>query len=373
MLEAEPYKNRPLLLGTAPRLNNNRVWYFPKEQNLSMHIMGLPGKGKSRFMQSMIEQDIENGRGLCLIDPHGSLVTAVLEWLQEEPDLAEDRRIIILDPTDTQWTFGFNPFVKELGEHVSPSYYVDTLIDAIARIYGKNGAVEQPTIFSHLRALFYVLMTNNLSLSVAQEFVKPKKQSPLREALTAPGMIDDPLVQSMWDRLNAISDKDYYTEFIGPYNRIMGMLFPPQLRRIFSSDQHLDFKKLMDEGAIILVNMNSARPTSNPIAAPEEEMFAALLINEIYREALRRDPRDEDLRPFTLYVDECHRYLTGDIEKMLAELRKFKTSVVLAHQWLTQVKDENLRASLIAGCQNKVIFQLGNYDDCFYWARQLFN
>ena len=54
MLEAEPYKNRPLLLGTAPRLNNNRVWYFPKEQNLSMHIMGLPGKGKSRFMQSMI-------------------------------------------------------------------------------------------------------------------------------------------------------------------------------------------------------------------------------------------------------------------------------------------------------------------------------
>ena len=163
-------------------------------------------------------------------------------------------------------------------------------------------------------------MTSHLSLSVAQEFVKPKKQSPLREALTAPGMIDDPLVQSMWDRLNAISDKDYYTEFIGPYNRIMGMLFPPQLRRIFSSDQHLDFKKLMDEGAIILVNMNSARPTSNPIAAPEEEMFAALLINEIYREALRRDPRDEDLRPFTLYVDECHRYLTGDIEKMLAEL-----------------------------------------------------
>ena len=78
MSETEPYKELPLLLGNAPQLDNRRVWYDPRKQNLNTHIMGLPGKGKSRFMQTMIEQDIENGRGLCLIDPHGDLHEQVL-------------------------------------------------------------------------------------------------------------------------------------------------------------------------------------------------------------------------------------------------------------------------------------------------------
>lgn len=373
MSETEPYKELPLLLGNAPQLDNRRVWYDPRKQNLNTHIMGLPGKGKSRFMQTMIEQDIENGRGLCLIDPHGSLVRAVLEYLYEEPDLVEDRRIIVLDPTDSQWTFGFNPFVKDLGKHTTPAYYVDTLIKAIQGVFGNDSAYTNPTILSHLRAVFYVLMTNQLSLAEAQEFVKPKEQAEVRLALTAPGVIDDTLVQSMWDRLNTLSDKDYYHEFVGPYNRIMSILFPPQLRRIFSSDRHLDFKELMDEGAIVLVNMNSSSSNSSPIGDPEEEMFASLLINEIYQEAKRRDDRDPNLRPFTLYIDECHRYLKSDIEKMIAELRKFKTSLVVAHQWLTQIKDEDLREGIINGFQNKVIFKLGNKKDCIRWADELFD
>ena len=123
----------------------------------------------------------------------------------------------------------------------------------------------------------------------------------------------------------------------------------------------------MDEGAVILVDMNS----KGRIGKDDGKIFAALLINEIYREGLKREVGKA--WPFSLYIDECHRYLRGDIEFMLSELRKFRVSVVLAHQWLTQIKDPELRNGIINGCQTKVLFRVGEYDDAFYWAKNLFN
>ncbi len=360
------YNELPLLLGKSLELGNRPAYLLPKQQNLSMQIMGLPGSGKSKFMENMIRQDILNNRGLCLIDPHGSLVHDVLMWLADNPWIVEEKNVVVLDPADKEFSFGFNPFVKEMDE-TEREYYVTSLVETVIGIWDDGDSFSKPLIKEALTALFYLLMVKKLSLSQAFLILDFEDTSEIRKEFIQNDVLDNPTAQHFFTKLSRYKRiQEFDGAFNGSDRRIAGLLFNSLLRRIFSSESHIEIGKLMDEGAIVLVDMNS----KGRIGKDDGKIFAALLINEIYREGLKR--KANKARSFSLYIDECHRYLRGDIESMLSELRKFHISVVLAHQWLTQIKDLELRNGIINGCQTKVIFRVGEYDDAFYWAKNLF-
>ena len=353
-------------MGRSVELGNRPAYLLPKLQNRSMQIMGLPGEGKSKFMENMIRQDIINNRGLCLIDPHGSLVKDVLLWLADNEGFAKRKKILILDPADQEFSFGFNPFVKDMDES-EREYYVTSLVETVIGIWDDGESFSKPLIKEALTALFYLLMVKRLSLNEAFLILDFDDKSDFRSEFIEKDILDNPTAQHFFNKLAKFKRvQDFDGAFNGSDRRIAGLLFNTLLRRIFSSEHHLDIRKLMDEGAVILVDMNS----KGRIGKDDGKIFAALLINEIYREGLKRDAGKA--RPFSLYIDECHRYIRGDIEYMLSELRKFHVSVVLAHQWLTQIKDLELRNGIINGCQTKVIFRVGEYDDALYWAKNLF-
>lgn len=360
------YRKRSLYLGNHGK---KRVWLDADDQILSMHLVGLPGKGKSKFMESMIRQDIVNGRGLCLIDPHGKLVEDLLAWLPTQPRLfkkiLDSGRLTVLEPASLEWGFPFNPFGKPFSDGESRDYYAGSLVKVMTQIWGRE-VYEQPTIRNNLFALFYVLLQKRLTLAHSRYFLDQHDVDGIRSTLTQD--IDNPIVGDRWRELNSLSATRYHEQFIGPANRLHGFLSSSILYRIFSQQEHLDFRQAMDEGRIILVNM---APQSR-FSSTDGDVLAGLIINEIYQEALLRSTREP--RPFGLYIDECHRYITDDIAKILSECRKFGVSVVLAHQYLGQLREQSLELfdGIMQAAQTKVVFGLADIEDCKRLASNLF-
>ncbi len=360
------YLDRSLYLGTHGK---KRVWLDADDQILSMHLVGLPGKGKSKFMESMIRQDIKNGRGLCLIDPHGKLVEDLLAWLPTQPllfkELLASGRLTVLEPASLTWGFPFNPFGKPFSNGQSRDYYAGSLVKVMTQIWGRE-VYEQPTIRNNLFALFYVLLEKGLTLAHSRYFLDQHDTNGIRARLTKE--IENPIVGDRWRELNSLSATRYHEQFIGPANRLHGFLSSSILFRIFSQQEHLDFRRAMDEGRIILVNM---APQSR-FSSMDGDVLAGLIINEIYQEALLRTTNKP--RPFGLYIDECHRYITDDIAKILSEGRKFGVSVVLAHQYLGQLREKSVELfeGIMQAAQTKVVFGLADIEDCKRLASNLF-
>lgn len=357
-----------MLLGHSMEVEGAPVFFFPRDQVLSMQVVGPPGSGKSKLLQNMIEYDTENGRGLCLIDPHGNLVQDVLRYLYLYPEAYRGRKVVVLDPTDQQWSFGFNPFAKRIDNPDDRAAYVGSLVESIIKIWSGTESFANPLIKNTLETMFYVLMSHNLPLNTALDFLRFDDPSGVREQLTVRQEIDNPMVRSYWEEVSALNRRDFRDVMNGADRRVQGLLFSGYLSRIFSSDTHIDLLGLMDEGAIILVDLNTAGRMSRDQSA----IFASMFITEIYNESLKRDP--ESANPFTVYIDECHRYLRGDVTHILEELRKFGVGLVLGHQHLGQLKRHgpDLYEGIMTMTQNKVVFKPGSYDDAAYWAKDLF-
>ena len=141
----------------------------------------------------------------------------------------------------------------------------------------------------------------------------------------------------------------------GAANRLRKFLNSEAIRNIVGQrDRVLDFSKAMDESKIILINLNG----QGKISQENMKLLGILVVNEIFRCAKLRDTRDRSLKPFYFYIDEFAQFVTRDIARSLEEARKFKLFMILAHQHLAQLQndDEYLYASVLTNCRNKVVF-----------------
>ena len=99
---------RPKPISLGRDLDGRDQVLTPKERSTHLHVVGASGRGKSRFLEHMIRQDIEHGHGVCVIDPHGSLISGIAKWCARK-NLNGVRRIHLVDPNDLGWTMGFDP------------------------------------------------------------------------------------------------------------------------------------------------------------------------------------------------------------------------------------------------------------------------
>lgn len=149
--------SRELALGSN---NDGTITYIdPKTRSTHVHIIGSTGEGKSKFMEHMIRKDILEGNGLCLLDPHGSLYDDLVLWCESNRLLegVRPRKIILFDPSEDNWTFGFNP-LDLAGKEIS--YHVDAMVKAVAKVWGGDNMQETPLLKRVLRVLFHALSEN---------------------------------------------------------------------------------------------------------------------------------------------------------------------------------------------------------------------
>lgn len=321
----------------------------PTDRSTHLHVVGASGRGKSKFLELLIRQDITHRHGVCLLDPHGTLYRDVVAWCARN-GLHRRRRIHLIDVNDPEWTVGFDPLHYDDPDDLP--LVVDAAVEACAQVWGGEDTNRTPLLKKCLRAVFYALAAGGHPFSDARRLIAARDTDGFRAALTSD--LPDGIYQSVWDDLNSLSSRDFIETFSSTDNRLIEFLSNPVIRRMLSLKHGvLDLRQCMEDGDIVLVNLQP-RKISNDNA----RLIGALLTNSLFNIAIRRDEAVAQLKPFYLYIDECYQYLSSDIEAMLDQTRKFGLHLVLSHQHLAQLSKygDHIYQAVMTNAQTKIVF-----------------
>jgi hypothetical protein len=322
------------------------------------HVIGTTGGGKTNFLEHLIRQDIKKGDGVCVIDPHGShpdsVYRSLITWL-DAAGLLGKRRVHLIDPNLTHYTTGFNPLSLPSPE-TSVSVVAGVALEAIERVWGDEDTHAKPTIRRLLKATFAALAELRLTLSEAELLFDQSDKRGVRAL--ALSKLNDRYARSVLTDLDLLARTDrnglrFRDEVVGPLNRLAEFLSAPAIRRIIGQDEHtIDLRTCLDEGHVVLVNLSGG----DAVHDADTELLGRLLTRFLFFHAKRRTNN----RPFWFYLDECQRYLSGDIPALLAEARKFRVGVVLSHQWQSQLggPDEDTLAAVQNATNLKAAFRI---------------
>jgi len=361
-------------MGAVPipigRTDGRKVRLSERRRATHMHVMGASGQGKSKFLEHCIREDILAGHGVCLIDPEGDLYESIVEWgaSLRMHETMHRRRVHLFDPTNPDWRFRFNPLFVHPGE--KSRHRIDNVIAALAQVWGGEDTRNTPAIRNTLRAIFWVLTVKGYSFAEAFYLTTTTDHAQVVASLTHD--IRDPIIAEIWDgyRLMASDAKrEHLAEFGGARRRLAELLSDAEIRETLSAyEAPIDLRACMDNGDIVLINLSPAALGDDPARA-----FGALVVRELFYCASRRDPKTAQEKPFYAYIDECGDFLTTDIESILARSRKRGLHVILAHQWLEQLRQrgEGIYQGVM-GIQNKVIFGGISDEDAVILADHLF-
>jgi hypothetical protein len=316
------------------------------DRRAHLYILGKTGTGKSTLLESLMLDDARKGFGFALLDPHGDLVKKIKTAIPENrmPD------VIDFDIPNSNQPYGFNPLAN---------------VPADKRPLACSGLIQ---VFKHLWAdswgprLEHILRNSLLTLldypgATLPDILRLLSDKYFRQKVI--GFVQNKQIKEFW-----IKEFDKYTErfrieAISPIqNKVGAFLSHPLLQKILTDpEKPLSLRKIMDEGKILLVNMakgNIGEDTSN--------LLGSLLISRFDLAALSRANLPEDeRRDYTLYLDEFHNFTTQSLVLMLSELRKYRLSLTLAHQYLSQI-DPSIRDAVLGNVGTIIIFRIGAGD-----------
>lgn len=355
-----------VLLGRNSR-SGNLFTLAAEDRTTHCHVVGASRKGKSNFLEVMIRQDIIPNNdvqcGITVLDPHGSMYTSLLAWIAEHR-IWRYRNIRILDPTDVSAAFSLNPFVALAS--FDRTTLSELLTNATLAAFGQHAVTDTPMIAEVLQELYSALGALGLPFADATDFIYRGREKIREHHLKRLDELD-PEGADFWRDLERLptSRRD---EYLAPVRRrLRPFLRSPYTRRIFSqTERALDLATAMDEGDVVLVNL---KPGPN-LSGDSARLLGALLVNEAYTACFRRQNR---LQHF-LYLDECARFLSTDVARILDESRKFGLSMVLAHQHLSHLREagEHIFRSVMTNTFVKVVFGGLDAEDAEYMAKLVF-
>ena len=344
------------------------VWLTEEERAAGMHIIGAPGSGKSKFLEHCIRDDIRNRRGLCLIDPHGDLYDAVLSWCAY---VRPHRRIIPVNLT-SPYIVGLNPLAGAVRDvHTR----VNRCIEATVKAFGLKNTDETPTLERLLRCVYHALAENGLTIAEARHLLA-FHETGIRDYLTS--RISDEMIRQEWRELASLkTSREWREEIRSTKNKLLRFLTARSVLRFLAMTdtdltRTLNPRQLMDEGAVVLVNLRQVDGALDQIDA---RLYGSFLVSQFFAAARSRgglgQPRP---RPFYLYCDEFQNFVSPDVAEILPQGRKFGLSLVLAHQFLAQLdqEDAQLVEAVMASARTKVVFGGLSYKDAVAMVPSLF-
>ena len=272
----------------------------------------------------------------------------------------------MIDPNDTDWTIGFDPFRCDITDPDLLSVTVDGAVEACAQVWGGEDTNKTPMLKKCLRAVFYALASTGRPFADAWALTATKDPDRFREKVTKD--LDDPVFRRLWDDFRQLADRQFTETFSSTVNRLAEFLTSPTIRRMLSQKENtLDLRRCMEEGDIILVSLKTKK-----ISSSNARLIGTLLTNALFKTAVQRNEKDAKRRPFYLYIDECYQYLTSDVEAMLDQTRKFGLHVILAHQHLEQLRKygDHVFNAVMTNAQTRVIFGGLSDTDAEFMAKE---
>jgi hypothetical protein len=316
------------------------------DRRVHTYVLGKTGTGKSTLLESLMLDDVKKGFGFALLDPHGDLVKRVKARIPE----SRQGDLIDFDAADPRQPYGFNPLAD---------------VPFSKRPLACSGLLQ---VFKHLwkdswgPRLEYILRNCISSLldypdASLSDILRLLNDREFRKRVLA--HVTNKQAREFW-----VNEYDKYperlrAEAISPIqNKVGAFLSHPLLSRILSNpEKPLNLRKIMDEGKILLVNL-----AKGGIGEDTSNLLGSLLISRFDLAALSRANIPEtERRDYTIYLDEFHNFTTQSIMFMLSELRKYRLSLCLAHQYLGQV-EPNIRDAVLGNAGTIVVFRIGAND-----------
>ena len=333
----------------------------PEDRKIHMHVLGSSGSGKSRFLEWMIRGDLKNRQGFCLIDPHGELYDDVVAYCARH---VLDREIILLNLSEPESVVSFNPFRKSDAPDISVQ--VERRVTATMHAWGVDNADETPTLARTLRLIYTVMIEQGLGLPQAEHLLNFSAKE-VRGFLIE--RLKSPFIRREWRELHDLKPKDWRDEILSAKNRLFKLITSDALKRFMGlAGVSIDLGDIMDQGKVLLVNLKQSKHLSYEAA----RTFGALLVNEFFEAAIQRQSRPgRDPDPYYLYLDEFQNFVSLDICRMLAEVRKRGLFLVLAHQYFEQL-DQDVTAAALNNCGIKAVFGGLSVGNARLMAEELF-
>ncbi len=311
-----------------------------------VYCVGQTGTGKTTLLRNLILQDIETGRGVGVIDPHGDLARDLLDHI---PRRRTDD-LVYFNPADLEHPVGFN-----LLERVAPDrrpLVASSVVSVFKSIWRDSwGPRLEYILYNAVAAL---LDCENVSiLGLQRIFVDDLYRWWVVK------QVKDPLVRSFWENEFARYDKRFLQEAVAPIqNKVGQLLTSSTVRNILGQVRSkIDLRWMMDRRRILIANLSKGK-----LGEDKANLLGAMLVSKFQLAAMSRaDTSEADREDFHLYIDEFQNFSTDAFISILSEARKYRLCLTLSHQYLDQLREE-IRDAVLGNAGTILAFRVGNRD-----------
>ena len=317
-----------------------------EDRRRHLYAVGKSGTGKSKLLELLIKSDIEAGKGVGVLDPHGDLVDNILRFIPEH----RMKDVIYFDPGDTEFPIAFNPLEK-VDEKFKMQITIG-FIDIFKKLFGGNWSNRLEHVLRYT-TLALLDSPNTTVLSI----MKMLSDKNYRQKIIA--RIEDSVVKNFWVNEFAGWSEKFDAEAITPLlNKVGQLVSTNMIRNIIGQPKNtFQIRDVMDNQKILLMKVSKGL-----LGQENSALLGSMIITKIYQAAMARaDMREEDRKDFYFYVDEFQNFATDTFAEILSEARKYRLCLTIAHQYIGQL-DPIVRKTVFGNVGSMVSFRVGAED-----------
>lgn len=345
-----------IILGVNSYRGKDTEIHMAREDRMRhFYVIGQTGTGKTNIMLNMITQDIKNGDGCCYIDPHGTDIQTILSRIPKER--IDD--VIYFDPAYTARPMGLNMLEYDPRYPEQKTFVVNEMMGIFNKLFdmkvGGGAMFEQ-----YFRNSAFLVMEDPESGSTLLEITRVLGDKEFRDMKLA--KCKNPIIKQFWVSAEQTTGDQSLANFV-PYisskfdNFISNDIMRPV---VLQQNSVFNFRKIMDEKKILLVNLSKGR-----LGDINANLIGLVLVGKIQMAALSRvDMFGKPMNDFYLYIDEFQNITTDSIASILSEARKYRLSLNIAHQYISQL-EENIKNAVFGNVGSMAVFRVGTEDATF--------
>ena len=346
-------KDITLLWETDYKNYDIRFWIKNEDKLRHSYIIWKTWMWKSTLISNMVRNDLINNNWVCVIDPHWDLIDTVLQYVPSW----RINDVILFDVSDFNYPIWFNILQYRSAEE--KNIIVSWIVATFKKLYENSWWPRLEYVLRN--SLLAIIEYPNATLLHLTRMLTDKNF--LKEVLEH---VDDPLVLKFWNDEFLKRSDHFRNEAISPIvNKVWQFLSSPIVRNIFGqTNTKLDIRKIMDSWKILLVNLSKWKIWEDNAA-----MIGSFLVTKFQIDAMGRADMDfKNRNPFYLYIDEFQNFATDSFENILSEARKYKLSLIMANQYISQISD-NIKNAIFGNVGTIISFGIG-YEDAEMISKQ---
>ncbi len=321
-----------------------------KDRRQHFYVVGKTGTGKSELLKNIILQDINNGEGVGVVDPHGELAEDIVRKIPG----SRINDVIYFNPADAEYPIGFN--VLEVPDAKYKHLVVSDLMAIFTKIWANVWSARMEYILQN--CILALLDTPGTTLLGIPRILVDKNY---RERIVR--NIKDPVVRSFWVHEYETWREQFRNEAIVPIqNKVGQFLNTPFIRNIVGQPKStLNVQDIMNAGKILIVNVSKGR-----LGEDNAALLGAMVVTKLQLASMERVRiLEEERKDFYLYIDEFQNFATDSFASILSEARKYRLNLIVAHQYIGQLVTETstkVRDAIFGNVGTMVVFRVGAAD-----------